>query len=224
MPNFENQSQRSLKAITQHILDVIRHLSTLSAQDAQNSMSGENNVIPQNNNASSPFKLLLISDSGSLDDLSEHLTAAHSNLDISTSSLEEFLDAPFNHRYHLGCLIDNNAIDSNSSKSSDSDDSKLVSQYQSLRDAAIRLRDLFAQQSLLFMPSDTDKLQFNDLGYTLLKLTAEVADSEDESSQTHNKTDITHCWQFNLYDYKQHPDWLNAKYWANPENFNKYRW
>nr|WP_264480642.1 DUF6231 family protein [Psychrobacter sp. I-STPA6b] len=31
-------------------------------------------------------------------------------------------------------------------------------------------------------------------------------------------------WQFNLYDYKYRPDWLNAKYWANPENFDKYRW
>ena len=31
-------------------------------------------------------------------------------------------------------------------------------------------------------------------------------------------------WLFNILDYKQVPDWLNAKYWANPENWNKYRW
>ena len=24
--------------------------------------------------------------------------------------------------------------------------------------------------------------------------------------------------------YKQVPDWLNAKFWANPENFGKYWW
>lgn len=27
-----------------------------------------------------------------------------------------------------------------------------------------------------------------------------------------------------LYDYKQTPDWLNDQYWANPENWDKYRW
>jgi hypothetical protein len=27
-----------------------------------------------------------------------------------------------------------------------------------------------------------------------------------------------------LYDYKDTPDWLNNRYWANPENWNKYRW
>ena len=31
-------------------------------------------------------------------------------------------------------------------------------------------------------------------------------------------------WQFNIHDYKQVPDWLNARFWANPQNFNKYRW
>jgi hypothetical protein len=29
---------------------------------------------------------------------------------------------------------------------------------------------------------------------------------------------------YDLHDYKQIPDWLNAKYWANPENFGKYWW
>lgn len=29
---------------------------------------------------------------------------------------------------------------------------------------------------------------------------------------------------FNLYDYKHRPDWLNAKYWANPELWDVYRW
>jgi len=27
-----------------------------------------------------------------------------------------------------------------------------------------------------------------------------------------------------LYDYKDTPDWLNNQYWANPENWDKYRW
>ena len=31
-------------------------------------------------------------------------------------------------------------------------------------------------------------------------------------------------WQFNILTYKQVPDWLNARFWANPENWNKFRW
>lgn len=29
---------------------------------------------------------------------------------------------------------------------------------------------------------------------------------------------------YDLLDYKQVPDWLNAKFWAHPENFGKYWW
>ncbi|WP_221179020.1 DUF6231 family protein, partial [Pseudomonas chlororaphis] len=25
-------------------------------------------------------------------------------------------------------------------------------------------------------------------------------------------------------EYKQVPDWLNSRFWANPENFGKYWW
>ncbi|WP_221179227.1 DUF6231 family protein, partial [Pseudomonas protegens] len=27
-----------------------------------------------------------------------------------------------------------------------------------------------------------------------------------------------------LLEYKQVPDWLNSRFWANPENFGKYWW
>ena len=29
---------------------------------------------------------------------------------------------------------------------------------------------------------------------------------------------------YDLLDYKQVPDWLNARFWANPQNFGKYWW
>lgn len=29
---------------------------------------------------------------------------------------------------------------------------------------------------------------------------------------------------YDLLQYKQVPDWLNAKFWANPQNFGKYWW
>ena len=31
-------------------------------------------------------------------------------------------------------------------------------------------------------------------------------------------------YTYDLHEYKQVPDWLNAKFWANPENFGKYWW
>ena len=31
-------------------------------------------------------------------------------------------------------------------------------------------------------------------------------------------------WQFNILTYKHVPDWFNSKFWANPENWNKFRW
>lgn len=35
---------------------------------------------------------------------------------------------------------------------------------------------------------------------------------------------ILNLFTYDLLDYKQVPDWLNAKFWANPENFGKYWW
>lgn len=35
---------------------------------------------------------------------------------------------------------------------------------------------------------------------------------------------ILSLFTYDLRDYKQVPDWLNAKFWANPENFGKYWW
>lgn len=31
-------------------------------------------------------------------------------------------------------------------------------------------------------------------------------------------------FRFNIHDYKDTPDWLNAKYWAHPERWGKARW
>ena len=31
-------------------------------------------------------------------------------------------------------------------------------------------------------------------------------------------------YEFDITHYKQTPDWLNDKYWANPDLFDKYRW
>lgn len=31
-------------------------------------------------------------------------------------------------------------------------------------------------------------------------------------------------WAFDINDYKAVPDWLNARFWANPDQWDKHRW
>ena len=35
---------------------------------------------------------------------------------------------------------------------------------------------------------------------------------------------ILTLFTYDLREYKDVPDWLNARFWANPENFGKYWW
>lgn len=36
--------------------------------------------------------------------------------------------------------------------------------------------------------------------------------------------DGRHLYEYNILSYKNVPDWLNARNWANPELWDKYRW
>ncbi len=89
------------------------------------------------------------------------------------------------------------------------------------RDSAIallaRLRDVQARQVLVISRdggptdevfSDTD---FRAYGFRRLQ----------------TQTSAGQCWrvhEFSIGSYKVTPDWLNAKYWAHPERFDKFRW
>ncbi len=44
------------------------------------------------------------------------------------------------------------------------------------------------------------------------------------SEQFQREQQTLTLFTYDLYDYKQIPDWLNAKFWANPQNFGKYWW
>ncbi|MDZ4192011.1 MAG: DUF6231 family protein, partial [Pseudomonas sp.] len=44
------------------------------------------------------------------------------------------------------------------------------------------------------------------------------------SEQFQREGQTLHLFTYDLLDYKQVPDWLNAKFWANPQNFGKYWW
>lgn len=75
----------------------------------------------------------------------------------------------------------------------------------------MRYRDLYAAHLLIAIDNSIDLRAY---GLTVL----DIADDINTESST------IALWQFNLYDYKKLPNWLNSDYWANPENWNKNRW
>lgn len=81
----------------------------------------------------------------------------------------------------------------------------------------MRYRDLYAAHLLIVLDST---LELRAYGFTPLNL---LGDTRLPSSSSNLPASLT-LWQFNLYDYKRLPNWLNADYWANPENWDKHRW
>ena len=197
------QPTSKLNLIAAHILQVIHQLSL-----ATDSESDSHNQLNNNNENKYTASILLVSEGSINDKLSQLLLQNNPKLMIECVTLAEFQNAPFNRRYTLGCLIQ--PFDFTSVSINQESQAQLIqASYSSI---AIRLRDLFAEQSLLLTYTPSSELNFASLGY--IPLTIETPDEMPDLIS----------WQFNLYDYKQRPDWLNAKYWANPENFDKYRW
>ncbi|MFA9204238.1 MAG: DUF6231 family protein, partial [Flavobacteriales bacterium] len=108
----------------------------------------------------------------------------------------QLVDLPFQQRYDLAVLQASGELDT-----------------LAVTQGLTRLRDLLARRVLVVVtePALTDiPTQLRALGFSQL-----VDVQADQPWQ---------IWQFNILAYKQVPDWLNAKFWANPENFHKYRW
>lgn len=197
------QPTSKLNLIAAHIVQAIHQLSL-----ATDSESDSHNQLNNNNENKYTTSILLVSEGSINDKLSQLLLQNNPKLMIDCVTLADFQNTPFNRRYTLGCLIqpfDFTSVSINQESQAQSIDAS----YHSI---AIRLRDLFAEQSLLLTYTPSSELNFASLGY--IPLTIETPDELPDLIS----------WQFNLYDYKQRPDWLNAKYWANPENFDKYRW
>ena len=186
-----------LNTIATHILQVIHQLTLPVESEAQSDQQD-----------SSPFSMLLISDHQINELLCQLLIKENPKLIIDSLALAEFEAMPFNKRYTLGCLVQPFELNSESNR----DKTQAQANTATYSRIAIRLRDLFAEQSLLLTYTPLNELNFTCLGY--------IAHSIETSDEIPDFV----SWQFNLYDYKQRPDWLNAKYWANPENFDKYRW
>lgn len=76
------------------------------------------------------------------------------------------------------------------------------------------LRDLYAKRLLVFVPP----MAFHWKSETLLGLGLSLLANYELEGESYQ------AWSFDILTYKPAPDWLNPRFWANPENWNKYRW
>ncbi|MFX4308401.1 hypothetical protein F8N28_05705 [Acinetobacter soli] len=112
-------------------------------------------------------------------------------------SLNAFLSLPFTQRYDLGFVVFGTT---EMQKISETEKTQVL----------VRLRDLMAKRIVVVSKRQDEKL-LRSLGFTQL------------IDKTLHEADFA-LWQFNILTYKHVPDWFNSKFWANPENWDKFRW
>ena len=119
-------------------------------------------------------------------------------------SLNDVASLPFDQRYDLAIvnLIKQQAFEKKHEK--------LEITNTIIDNAVVRMRDLFAKKIIVFASLERTK-QLRALGFNQL---LEIV-PDDSPVQ---------IWQFNILTYKHVPDWFNSKFWANPENWDKFRW
>jgi hypothetical protein len=83
-----------------------------------------------------------------------------------------------------------------------------------------KMRDLHTKRFFALVPMGTDYPEHASLweaadliGYGMSFVAAYQQDGR-----------LCHLYKFDIVDYKVTPEWLNSKYWAHPELFDKYRW
>lgn len=74
------------------------------------------------------------------------------------------------------------------------------------------LRDLLARRMLVFVPEN------------LLDDTALLGLALQRQARFAVEGVEWQAWSYDIRTYKAVPDWLNPRFWANPENWDKYRW
>ena len=119
------------------------------------------------------------------------------SIQLSYFSVSDFLNLPFTQRYDLGFVL------------FDTEEMQDINQTQKAQ-LLVKLRDLMAKRIVVVSKLDDEKL-LRSLGFTQLI---------DKTTHDSNFA----LWQFNILTYKHVPDWFNSKFWANPENWNKFRW
>ena len=100
---------------------------------------------------------------------------------------------------------------------------ELLQQYIPL---LMRYRDLYAAHLLIALDGTLDLKAYGFTPFDILHEPSLEMNNTDQTEQplSAKSSASARLWQFNLYDYKQLPNWLNADYWANPENWGKHRW
>ena len=90
----------------------------------------------------------------------------------------------------------------------------------------MRYRDLYAAHLLIALDNTLDLKAYGFTPFDILNEPSLEMNNTDQTEQPSSakSSASARLWQFNLYDYKQLPNWLNADYWANPENWGKHRW
>lgn len=129
--------------------------------------------------------------------LGQDLTRTAPNITWQYFNASEFLNLPFQKRVDVALVILN---------SLEMQDLSTKQKSQSL----VKLRDLMAKRIVVVSALEDEKL-LRALGFTQLI---------DKTAHSSNFA----LWQFNILTYKHVPDWFNAKFWANPENWDKFRW
>ena len=121
----------------------------------------------------------------------------HHSIQWQYFSVSELLNLPFTRRYDLAIvLLDVDTIEN----IEESEKTQFL----------VKLRDLFAKRIIVVSRLEDEKL-LRSLGFTQLI---------DKTTHEQNFA----LWQFNILTYKHIPDWFNSKFWANPENWDKFRW
>jgi hypothetical protein len=120
---------------------------------------------------------------------------------------------PFQQRFDLAvivldeCFLDHDSVTSNALiQDLHQTTTSHSTATQAITHGLTHLRDLLARRVLVVAYGD-QSAGLRSLGFTHVE-----------------KIEEWNLWQFNILEYKQIPDWLNSRYWANPENFGKYRW
>ncbi len=90
-----------------------------------------------------------------------------------------------------------------------------ILQHNSPASVLCGLRNLSASRIAVLV--DTERAtEWQENDFFALALQRRARFSQDGQSLT--------LYSYDLAEYKSVPDWLNSKYWANPEMFDKYWW
>lgn len=108
------------------------------------------------------------------------------------------LSLPFTQRYDLGFVVLNT-------------EEMQACSYEQKSQILVKLRDLLVKKMVVLCGSEDQQL-LRSLGFT------QMLDQHNDLMQQ------AMLWQFNILTYKHVPDWFNSRFWANPENWDKFRW